>query len=109
VLAQGALAGRLDAQRLRGLPPEAALGELRELPGIGPFYATLVLVRASGHADLLPAQEPRVAAAVARFYGLDRPPSPERLAELAQEWRPFRTWASVLLRYAGDRGGSGAS
>jgi len=33
-----------------------------------------VLVHPSGHADLLPAQAPRVAATVARFYGLDQPP-----------------------------------
>jgi DNA-3-methyladenine glycosylase II len=102
-LAAAALAGRLDAARLRDLEPEAALAELQELPGIGPFYSTLVLVRASGHADLLPEGERRVLAAAAHHYGLDQPPSPERFAELAQAWRPFRTWASMLLRYAVDR------
>jgi DNA-3-methyladenine glycosylase II len=103
--AQAALAGRLDAARLRRLDPELALAELQELPGIGPFYARLVLVRASGHADLLVEDEPRVLACAAHYYGLEAPPAPARFAELAEAWRPFRTWASVLLRYAGSRDG----
>jgi DNA-3-methyladenine glycosylase II len=102
-VAEAALAGRLDADRLRSLEPEAALADLQELPGIGPFYSTLVLVRSSGHADLPPASERRMLAAAANYYGLDQPPTPERFAELAEAWRPFRTWASVLLRYAGSR------
>ncbi len=27
------------------------------------------------------------------------------LATIAESWRPFRTWAAVLLRVAGDRDG----
>jgi DNA-3-methyladenine glycosylase II len=104
-VAEAALAGRLDPQRLRGLDPDEAQAGLQELPGIGPFYAMLVLVRSSGHADLLPLGERRVLACAAHYYGLDGPPSPERFAELAEAWRPFRTWATVLLRYAGGRDG----
>jgi len=64
----------------------------------------LVVVRSSGNPDTLPA-EVRTLAAVQHFYGLDEPPSDERLVELAEPWRPFRTWASVLLRSAGGRAG----
>jgi DNA-3-methyladenine glycosylase II len=102
-VAEAALAGRLGPDRLRALEPDEALAELQQLPGIGPFYSMLVLVRASGHADVLAEGERRVLAAAAHFYGLDQPPSPERFAELAEAWRPFRTWASVLLRYAADK------
>ena len=104
-VAEAALAGRLDADRLLGLEPERALDELQELPGIGPFYAMLILVRASGSADALATGEPRVLGAAARYYGLDAPPSSERFAELAEEWRPFRAWATVLLRYAAGKDG----
>jgi len=41
--------------------------------------------------------------AAAHFYGLDRTPDPAAFAGLAEPWRPFRTWAVVLLRVAGDR------
>lgn len=104
-VAEAALTKRLDPDRLCALEPEDALAELQELPGIGPFYAMLILVRSSGQADLLASGEPRVLACAAHYYGLDAPPTPDRFAELAAHWRPFRTWATVLLRYAGGHDG----
>lgn len=104
-VARAALEGRLDAERLRGMEPEEAMAELRELPGIGPFYAGLVVVRSLGATDLLPAEEPRARRAVAHFYGLEAAPSAKELTELAERWRPFRSWATVLLRFAWERDG----
>jgi len=37
--------------------------------------------------------------------GLAAPPSPGELSKTAEAWRPFRTWAGVLIRVAGDRDG----
>jgi DNA-3-methyladenine glycosylase II len=72
---------------------------------VGPFYAGLIVLRASGFADaLLPMAEPKVLAHTARFYGLPAAPDLEAFAALADRWRPFRTWATVLIRLAGDRG-----
>ena len=100
-IAEAALAGRLAPERLRALDPDDALAELRTLKGIGPFYAQLIYVRASGVADAL-SDEPHVLRSAARFYRLDGPPDPATFAELAEPWRPYRTWAMVLLRVAGD-------
>lgn len=102
-VARAALDGRLDVQRLVALGPDAAAAELRELPGIGPFYASLVVVRACGLADVLVVNEATALDAMTRLYGLDGPPSPAEVAELAEAWRPFRTWAAVLIRAAADR------
>jgi DNA-3-methyladenine glycosylase II len=96
-IADAALGGRLDSAPLRGLPRERALGELRELPGIGPFSAELVLLRGAGDPDHLPANERRLHRAMARRYGL-RDPAPAALAAVADAWRPYRTWAALLLR-----------
>jgi DNA-3-methyladenine glycosylase II len=50
--------------------------------------------------------EPRLASYVPHFYGAGpAPASPEELARVAENWRPFRTWAAVLIRAAGDRAG----
>jgi DNA-3-methyladenine glycosylase II len=103
-VAEAALAGRLDTDRLRALAPDDALAELRTLRGIGPFYAGLVLMRASGVADVAVA-EPRALASAAHHYGLDGPPDEAEWAALSERWRPFRTWAMVLLRVAGNRAG----
>ena len=53
-----ALRGQLDAQRLRAMPPEDARAELQQLPGIGPFYSSLIVIRACGHADAPSLGEP---------------------------------------------------
>jgi len=102
-VARAALEGRLDPERLRAMEPEEAMADVRSLKGIGPFYAGLVVIRATGLSDVLPVEEPRSLHAAARFYGLDAPPDPEAFTALAEAWRPFRTWAVVLLRVAGDR------
>lgn len=97
-VARAALAGELDPARLVAMDVEAALEHVQRLPGIGPFYATLIVVRATGHADALATAEPRVREAAGHFYGLGGPATVEQLTALAAAWRPFRTWATVLLR-----------
>jgi DNA-3-methyladenine glycosylase II len=106
VVARAALDGQLDPARLAAMEPEEALRDLRRLPGIGPMYATLILLRATGVSDVLTFGEPRLASYVAHFYNTGpAPASPQELARLAENWRPFRTWAAVLIRAAGDRAG----
>lgn len=104
VVAQAALDGKLDAARLAAMPPEDALADLQKLPGIGPMYATLILLRATGVADVLTSAEPRLPGYVAHFYGTGpEPASREEVERIAEGWRPCRTWAAVLMRAAGDR------
>jgi DNA-3-methyladenine glycosylase II len=97
-IARAALDGRLDADKLRGLPPEQALAELKELPGIGDFSAELVLLRGAGAPDTAPRHEPRVARAAALAYQLPDTPTAAELAQLSDSWKPYRTWVCVLLR-----------
>jgi DNA-3-methyladenine glycosylase II len=99
-IADAALAGRLDAARLRAQPAEFALTDLRELPGIGPFSAELVLIRGAGHPDVFPTAEPRVHGAMAARYRLDATTAGNhtRLARIADAWRPYRSWVALLLR-----------
>jgi DNA-3-methyladenine glycosylase II len=104
-VARAALDGLLDPGRLLAMAPEAALAALQELPGIGPMYAGLILLRSTGATDILTLGEPRLPSFIRHYYGLDHPPTPGELATIAEAWRPFRTWAGVLLRVAGDRDG----
>lgn len=97
-LAVAAQGGLLDAARLRALGPAQALRELTELPGIGPFSAELILLRGAGEPDCVPSAEPRLRRAVALAYDRAQEPSQRELDQLAEGWRPYRTWVSVLLR-----------
>jgi DNA-3-methyladenine glycosylase II len=97
-IANAALDGQLDVDRLRAMEPEAAMLDLQQLPGIGPFYSALIVIRALGLTDVLSMQEDHTREAVRERYGLDHTPSDAELAAIAEAWRPFRTWAAVTLR-----------
>jgi DNA-3-methyladenine glycosylase II len=104
-VADAAAAGDLDVGRIHELGPEAAFEELQRLPGIGPFYASLIVLRGSGFADAwLGARERRGADHLATYYALEDTDRDGRVAEIVERWRPFRTWCQVLVRLAGDRG-----
>ncbi|MGI5401666.1 DNA-3-methyladenine glycosylase family protein [Streptomyces sp. CA-135486] len=99
-LADAALAGDLDAARLRAMPVEDALAHLRTLPGIGPFSAELILIRGAGHPDVFPRHERRLHASMADAYGLGDPDASDarRLAGISDHWAPYRSWVALLLR-----------
>ncbi len=102
-IARAALDGLLDPSRLAAMPPEQAMTEVQRLPGIGPFYSALIVIRACGLADVLSTQEDHSRAAVQALYGLDHAPDDAELARISDGWRPFRTWAAVSLRAVGSR------
>jgi DNA-3-methyladenine glycosylase II len=97
-VAQAAQRGVLDPDRLRAMVPADAKAELQQLPGIGPFYSSLIVIRACGHADAPTLGEPRSRAAIGQAYGIDHELGDEELLALAERWRPFRTWISVMMR-----------
>ena len=103
-VARAALDGQLAAPRLAAMAPGDALADLQRLPGIGPMYATLILLRATGVADMLTSTEPRLPGYVAHFYGTGpEAATREEVERIAEGWRPYRTWSAVLVRAAGDR------
>jgi DNA-3-methyladenine glycosylase II len=104
-IARAALDGDLDVGRLHELGPDRAYDEVQRLRGIGPFYAGLIVLRAAGFADaMLRVPEAKGLAHAQRYYGFDHTPTQAEFAGLAERWRPFRTWAIVLIRVAGERG-----
>jgi DNA-3-methyladenine glycosylase II len=77
---------------------EEAMIALQKLPGIGPFSAELIMLRGAGDADSFPNTEMRLHRAMAQAYQLDENPDLKILRDIAESWRPFRTWAGLLLR-----------
>lgn len=101
-MAERAAAGELFTPDLRDRPSDEVAAELRQLPGIGPFYAQLVTVRALGHTDEVPTNEPKVIAETAHLLGRESL-TPTEFVDVAQRWKPWRTWASVAIRAAAGR------
>ncbi|MQA06060.1 MAG: DNA-3-methyladenine glycosylase 2 family protein [Streptosporangiales bacterium] len=97
-VADAALDGVLACDALRAVDPELAVRTVQEVKGLGPFAAELVVVRGANAPDALPTHERRMEAEVAERYGPHA-----SLTELAEDWRPFRTWACVHLRALRER------
>jgi DNA-3-methyladenine glycosylase II len=97
-VADAALDGVLDGVSLRELDPDAAVERVRQVKGLGPFAAELVVLRGANHPDGLPQQERRLDAEIAERYG-----DATTLGEVSDAWRPFRTWAAVHLRILRER------
>jgi 3-methyladenine DNA glycosylase/8-oxoguanine DNA glycosylase len=90
--------GALDWERLRGAPAEAAHAALLALPGIGPWTASYIRMRALGDRDAFPASDLGVVKALAALAAT--PPTGPAAAEitaLAERWRPFRAYAAIHL------------
>jgi DNA-3-methyladenine glycosylase II len=94
-VAEAAQGGCLDVVRLTALDPAEAMLDLQKLPGIGPFYSSLIMVRACGLTDVL-ATEPQVLKHLEANFG--HPVDAAELEQIAEAWRPWRTWALVMLR-----------
>ncbi len=72
------------------VPANQVIERLCELPGIGPWTANYIAMRALGDPDAFPASDLGLlkAAGVA---------SPRRLQEMAEAWRPWRSYAALYL------------
>ncbi|WP_406175594.1 DNA-3-methyladenine glycosylase family protein [Streptomyces sp. NBC_00996] len=104
-VADAALDGLLDGARLRALGPAAAVRQVQQVKGLGVFSAELVVLRGANHPDTLPTQERRLEAEITERYGPGR-----GLAEVSENWRPYRTWAALHLRVLhGERMGPTAA
>ncbi len=96
-----ALSTAVASGRLRlahGEPPEQVMAGLIELPGIGPWTAQYVAMRALGDRDVFP----RADLGLLRALGLRRA---RDLEDASQAWRPWRAYAALYLWQAQAAGG----
>jgi DNA-3-methyladenine glycosylase II len=95
-VAQAALDGWLDRAHLRSLDIEEARTLLKTIRGVGPFFADGILHRGAGVVDDVP-NDDLTPHAVQKAYRLTELPDRQKLLEIAESWKPFRTWTTVLL------------
>jgi AraC family transcriptional regulator, regulatory protein of adaptative response / DNA-3-methyladenine glycosylase II len=84
--------GGIDLDALRGAPTDEAEATLIALPGIGPWTAHYVRMRALGDRDAFPAADLGVlkAMAIAGIHKRD-------IVSRAESWRPWRAYATLHL------------
>jgi AraC family transcriptional regulator of adaptative response / DNA-3-methyladenine glycosylase II len=87
-LAQAFAGGRLSLEP--GVDPDAALKQLTALPGVGPWTANYIAMRALGWPDAFPKED----IALRKALGGVTPAGAEALS---QAWRPWRSYAVMHL------------
>jgi AraC family transcriptional regulator of adaptative response / DNA-3-methyladenine glycosylase II len=78
-----------------GADPDATLARFAALPGIGPWTAQYVAMRALREPDAFPADDLGVRAALAGRRGAR--PTGRVVARMAESWRPWRAYAVMHL------------
>ena len=96
-LAEHVLAGELQLDRLAELDDAEVMRELVAVKGIGDWTAHMFLMFTLHRPDVLATGDQGLRNAVARAYGLDAPPAPDAMTEIAEPWRPYRTRACLYL------------
>ncbi len=99
-LANVAMVGGLDTARLREMPADDALAALQRLPGVGPWTASAILMRGAGTPDTLPLDDAISRAAAQHYYELPAAPTDAEWLAIAEAWRPYRMWVTVLTHMA---------
>jgi 3-methyladenine DNA glycosylase/8-oxoguanine DNA glycosylase len=97
-VARAALSGLLDREQLRARAKKSlaeTLKELQDIHGVGPFFASGILFRGAGLVDEL-MDDARTLRTVQQAYKKTESLTVEQLKTIAEAWRPYRTWATIL-------------
>lgn len=96
-LAGAVAAGELDLMEISRLDAATAMQRLTVLKGIGPWTAEVYLMFCGGHADVFPAGDVALQAAVMHAFRLEARPNRNQLAERALFWSPWRSVAARIF------------
>jgi DNA-3-methyladenine glycosylase II len=96
-LAQRFSDGRLSEAGLRELPDHEVIRRLTEVKGIGAWTVQGALLVALQRPDVIRADDLALRHSIQVRHGLDHLPDPAEVADLARQWRPYRSLASRLL------------
>lgn len=87
----------IDFAALDTAPDAEIVERLVRLPGIGVWTAECYLLFCLGRRDVFPADDLALRIGWGEIAGLDGPPPPAALREIAAQWAPHRTAAAYLV------------
>ena len=97
ILAAEVTEGRLDLDALERMPDETAMARLTAITGIGRWTAEIYLMFVLGRRDIWPAPDLALQVAAQHLKGMPVRPDARGMDLLAQNWRPQRSAAALLL------------
>jgi DNA-3-methyladenine glycosylase II len=96
-LASHVLSGELELERLDELGDEEVIEEIVAVRGLGRWTAEMFLMFHLERPDVLSGGDLGIRKAIRIEYGLEEMPTPERVLEIGEAWRPHRSLASLYL------------
>jgi DNA-3-methyladenine glycosylase II len=96
-LAEHALSGELELERLDELDDDRVIAELTAVKGIGLWSAQMFLMFHLERPDVLAVGDLGIRRAMEIAYGLPELPQPAEMERIAEPWRPYRTLACRYL------------
>jgi DNA-3-methyladenine glycosylase II len=96
-LAAHVLSGELELERLDQLADEEVIEEIVAVRGLGRWTAEMFLLFHLERPDVLSGGDLGIRKAVQIEYGLKEMPTPQRVIEIGEPWRPHRSLASLYL------------
>lgn len=96
-LADHALSGALDFERLPEMPDDEVIAALTGIKGIGVWTAHMFLIFALRRPNVLPVGDHGVRMAIQRLYRKRKLPTPKEIEKIARSWHPYCSIASWYL------------
>jgi len=96
-LAEAILNGQLDLASLEDMPDDEVRTRLTALKGVGNWTADIYLIFVLQHADVFPIGDLAAVNALKRVKDLPSETTREDILEVAAQWQPYRTIATMLL------------
>ena len=99
-LAKAIKTKKLVLGRLTNLPDEAIRAELKKLKGIGDWTVDVYLMHALQRSDLFPLGDIALVNSMREHKKLGKDFPKEKMLQLAEPWKPYRTVATMILWHA---------
>ncbi len=96
-LATHVLDGELELDRLEDLGDEEVIEEIVAVRGLGVWTAEMFLLFHLERPDVLSGGDLGIRKAIQIEYGLEEMPTPTKVIEIGEPWRPHRSLASLYL------------
>lgn len=96
-LARRVALGELDLAHISQMEDEEIIKALVAVKGIGRWTAEMFLIFSLARPDVLAVDDYGLQAAMKRLYNLPDLPKPAAMRQIAEPWRPYRSYASLYL------------
>jgi DNA-3-methyladenine glycosylase II len=89
--------GDLSLEALDTMPDDEVIAVLSSIKGIGRWSAQMILLFRLHRPDVWPIGDLGIVRGVERLHNLRKTPTPKRMEQLGEKWRPYRSVAAWYL------------